>query len=47
MAILVVVVGVVGFFIFRMSNSGPKVEGVESMPPEVRKAYTGHGTTHP
>ena len=44
-AVLIVLVVVLGYFGYRSYNSGPKVEGVESMPPEVRKAYSGHGTT--
>lgn len=44
-AVLVVVVGVLAFFGYKaFVASGPQVQSVEDMPPEVRKAYAGHGT---
>lgn len=36
-----VVIALVGFFLFRGVSGGPTVEGTESMPPAVRKAFEG------
>lgn len=41
---LVVVVGILAFFGYKaFVASGPQVQTVDDMPPEVRKAYTGQG----
>jgi hypothetical protein len=38
--IVVVVVAVLGFFLFKSVGSGPQIQGTDSMPPNVRAAFT-------
>ena len=41
---LVVIVGIIGFFVVRTASAGPVTQGVESMPPKVRAAFMNHGS---
>ncbi|MDR3690238.1 MAG: hypothetical protein P4L46_12730 [Fimbriimonas sp.] len=42
-AIVAVVAIVIGFFLIRIGTSGPQTQGVESMPPAVKKAFMSAG----
>jgi hypothetical protein len=38
--IVVVVVAVLAFFLFKSVGSGPQIQGTDSMPPNIRAAFT-------
>jgi len=46
---IVALLAVVGFVFMKGASSGPEVQGVDSMPPSVRKAFMGEhkGTPNP
>lgn len=41
MIAIVALLAIVGFVFMKGASSGPEVQGVDSMPPSVRKAFMG------